>query len=593
MLENTVDDERVSVSVVQALLRIYGYPINCSQDGPWSEKDNCSLCHKCVDALTDFYRAFLELRKLTDEASYISRGFNQIYKCIEKRFSSGEKVELWDEKGQNEASTKIRLKRISKKSASISPRKVVQDKKSASYKDSKKISDSGIPEENVDSTACVVEVKLETFLQGSSETLQGDPPRQENKQNQEEISEEPVRGTTEVISRTILNIQKLHVHDFKASIIVVFMNLYLFMFAASGQIIRQSTRTRKVRKLIDLGESVQRKPSVIEPGEKRKGRFRTQNGTVKIQMHLIHSTCQVLRSFALLIFSLYSVAGKDDFIEDICKIVLPKNDDDRISDDYQTNLKTLQNGRFICPEPKCLKAFKGIKMLNKHAMQHSKKAKFSMAAIADSVPGGSGSNLYTTTPEVAVQENSMEEIQAKILVTPGTIAITHVKQFKCEHCDKRFLLKKMYEKHLSSHENQRAQCRCTVCDKKFSTAFSLARHISSIHDATESKMSNNDDKLQIDQIGEESTLSADIEESERKTEQNCDLILKCNQCNKEFKKKSQFRMHILFHNDKEPRFGCSKCPKTFFQPNGLRRHMLLHTMENPLVCYECDKVFER
>ncbi len=199
-LGNAVDDEGISVTVLQALSRIYGYPLNCSHEGPWSENDNCCLCHKCVDALTNVYRAFLELRKLTDEASYISRGLNQIYGCIEKTFSSSEKAEICDDKGQYEAKRNIRKKRISKKS--ISPRKIERDRRAASITNNEK-TDGSIPAENVDNAACVVEIKLETF-QGSSETLQGDPPRIESEQSQENISEEPVRGTTEVISRKIM-----------------------------------------------------------------------------------------------------------------------------------------------------------------------------------------------------------------------------------------------------------------------------------------------------------------------------------------------------------------------------------------------------
>ncbi|CAF95338.1 unnamed protein product [Tetraodon nigroviridis] len=65
---------------------------------------------------------------------------------------------------------------------------------------------------------------------------------------------------------------------------------------------------------------------------------------------------------------------------------------------------------------------------------------------------------------------------------------------------------------------------------------------------------------------------------------------KCDTCEKEFSRKSNFRKHQRTHKGEKP-YHCSFCSKQYSQRSSLNLHLRIHTGEKPYVCETCGKGF--
>ena len=115
----------------------------------------------------------------------------------------------------------------------------------------------------------------------------------------------------------------------------------------------------------------------------------------------------------------------------------------------------------------------------------------------------------------------------------------------CKHCDKSFIIKKMYEEHFKSHD----QIVCEMCKKVFRTQPSLKQHLA---------MHRGD--------------------------------FTCDHCKKSFTNTKNLKDHLMIHSGEKP-YSCGECSMKFRQKSTLKRHGNFHTRNFPYSCENCNKGF--
>lgn len=128
---------------------------------------------------------------------------------------------------------------------------------------------------------------------------------------------------------------------------------------------------------------------------------------------------------------------------------------------------------------------------------------------------------------------------------------SHLKEFKCDHCEKMFFTNDKKKCHMLVHTRERKHM-CEVCGVSFALKENLNRH-------------------------------KRIHTGERP--------YKCDKCDMSFGQYTSLQYHGYTHTS-EPTFVCSHCGKTFFRQGSLRLHLKKHApIEEWEKCMLCDKRF--
>lgn len=154
------------------------------------------------------------------------------------------------------------------------------------------------------------------------------------------------------------------------------------------------------------------------------------------------------------------------------------------------------------------------------------------------------------------------------------------KQWKCSFCAKIYHKRKPFERHLRDI-HQQAQERiedtfhCNICDKIFSLEQNLKRH---------------QRKHLVD-----SGSSAVVDPVTKTTEQLFSpnkRNLVCDKCGRKFIGRTQLTDHVRSDCGRLPFYQCQECGKCLTTAGILKTHMLLHRNECPYQCEQCDKRFK-
>lgn len=159
--------------------------------------------------------------------------------------------------------------------------------------------------------------------------------------------------------------------------------------------------------------------------------------------------------------------------------------------------------------------------------------------------------------------------------------------FKCAECGKVFPNYKSFINHARKHKKGLRYC-CEYCNKQFAY---IKKHINSFHgDICLNTCQNcgaifeNEELLQDHLI-----LYSKGYKKKRKRSKEYDL--KCKDCNKEFKSRSNLQQHRLVHTERSREFSCHVCGKMFFTKGTLSTHMNTHDEMKPFKCEFCPLAF--
>ncbi|CAH0697628.1 unnamed protein product [Spodoptera exigua] len=110
---------------------------------------------------------------------------------------------------------------------------------------------------------------------------------------------------------------------------------------------------------------------------------------------------------------------------------------------------------------------------------------------------------------------------------------------KCQHCDKRFAIRRDLERHTNRIHLKLKPFSCDKCDKNYVNSWSLKQHQMLIHEGYKRP-----------------------------------LAFPCSMCDKVFDRKQVLKAHLRTHTGERP-YQCSKCPAQFSQSSILRTHVRL------------------
>ncbi|XP_075158031.1 uncharacterized protein LOC142231301 [Haematobia irritans] len=187
--------------------------------------------------------------------------------------------------------------------------------------------------------------------------------------------------------------------------------------------------------------------------------------------------------------------------------------------------------------------------------------------------------------------------------------------YKCSQCNRQFRKLHHLRKHFKDCHSEPTKTECNICHQSFSRPDSLTRHQKSAHCGDQSKANNNNNKKWYCKQCSKSFRSQQILD-EHKAQQACtnpivvrygrprfeippeyialspDNRYKCYFCKMMFKSISNYKTHLLIHENIKP-FPCSQCPKSFRTRYALSNHELIHNNEKPFACDICGQSFRQ
>lgn len=159
--------------------------------------------------------------------------------------------------------------------------------------------------------------------------------------------------------------------------------------------------------------------------------------------------------------------------------------------------------------------------------------------------------------------------------------------FKCAECGKVFANYKSFINHARKHKKCLRYC-CEYCNKQFAY---IKKHINSSHgDICLNTCQNCGAMFENEELLQDHLIF--YGKRYKKTRQRSkEYDLKCQDCNKEFKSRSNLQQHRLVHTERSREFSCHVCGKMFFTKGTLGTHMNTHEDMKPFKCEFCPMAF--
>ncbi|VVC98038.1 unnamed protein product [Leptidea sinapis] len=134
----------------------------------------------------------------------------------------------------------------------------------------------------------------------------------------------------------------------------------------------------------------------------------------------------------------------------------------------------------------------------------------------------------------------------------------------CPHCDQSFNSYYQRNRHMfKEHNTAAATYKCNVCDKSFILKSKLTSHIKKVH------------LMERNHICPDCGQGFFIKQSldEHMIKHNGERVFKCLVCHKAYARKKTLREHMRIHNN-DRRFKCGLCGQAFVQKCSMKSHML-------------------
>ncbi|XP_031766500.2 zinc finger imprinted 3-like isoform X2 [Galleria mellonella] len=134
----------------------------------------------------------------------------------------------------------------------------------------------------------------------------------------------------------------------------------------------------------------------------------------------------------------------------------------------------------------------------------------------------------------------------------------------CPYCDQSFTSYYQRNRHMSNeHNTAAASYKCNICDKSFILKSKLTSHIKKVH-----LMERNH---KCAECGQGFFIKQSLDEHMIK--HTGERVYKCTVCHKAYARKKTLREHMRIHNN-DRRFKCGVCGLAFIQKCSLKSHML-------------------
>ena len=168
---------------------------------------------------------------------------------------------------------------------------------------------------------------------------------------------------------------------------------------------------------------------------------------------------------------------------------------------------------------------------------------------------------HSTPPAVGISNTGGDTAEASIvgvtatvgqvIATTEEVTTSPMKKFKCSICTSSFTTKSNLKRHEKSHDGTKPIC--SLCDKSFFNLYDLRQH----------------------------------EDVEHKG-----IRFRCDEtsCNKAFKSKYAYRLHVASHYGNESHL-CPHCGQKFMYKNTFLAHLSRHERKPLVSCEKCGKSF--
>lgn len=269
--------------------------------------------------------------------------------------------------------------------------------------------------------------------------------------------------------------------------------------------------------------------------------------------------------------------------------------------------ESLSESKLLCQI--CNKKFSSISYLEKHKQYHTKNYSYYCEYC-----GKGFAVLQKLENHLILHSNSSRfqcELCGKRYIQKHAL-IDHIKKhkgeyrYKCGVCQKGFVRKSVYKIHLQIHSTESLICQycgkqfknaanlsvhikmcsgdlkftCSKCDKKFPIKSLLKKHISTKHDLKFDYYCN------VCMKG--FTKKSDLKNHLRS--HSDDKPFKCEKCSNSYKSLSNLNQHLKMHSSSKV-LECNVCNKQFTRKDSLKDHMNQHTGNKPYKCGTCWKTF--
>ncbi|KAM3955602.1 uncharacterized protein ACR2FA_010470 [Aphomia sociella] len=165
--------------------------------------------------------------------------------------------------------------------------------------------------------------------------------------------------------------------------------------------------------------------------------------------------------------------------------------------------------------------------------------------------------------------------------------------FKCSDCGKAIGSFRTFVNHVRVHNKLLRYC-CEFCNKRFTRSAYTKKHRNTVHrDAFLTMCANCGASFDNHEQLKDHILiySKNLKKRTLKRENNTEMDLRCEHCNKEFKSRSNLLQHKLVHTERSRDFSCHVCGKMFYTKGTLGTHMMTHEDTKPYKCEFCPMAF--
>ncbi|XP_065363150.1 transcription factor grauzone-like [Calliphora vicina] len=164
--------------------------------------------------------------------------------------------------------------------------------------------------------------------------------------------------------------------------------------------------------------------------------------------------------------------------------------------------------------------------------------------------------------------------------------LTHVtgnKDFKCNECEKAYVLEVQLKAHIKLvHNDNRV---CDQCGKTLHGIGALKKHLKE-HEGIEKP------KFPCDECGTELASSTNLKRHKAAYHNDGSTVYICSICGKVSGSERGLMNHRKFVHEIERKHKCPHCDKGFKRPKNLQEHIATHTGEALYQCQDCPKTFK-